>query len=364
MIARTILSIVVSLVVAGCTITGEQVRDTVGEGLYSVGAKGVNGKRLIAMTTLEGYLVESGAGTHSAVRLLTGMKGAKPIAVDPVAIGAGAEGVYVVDASNAGLTRFRWQSPGGKEKGSDPAKDNAGLGRSENVRLGQISEIEEPSDLFVTQTGDLFIADAKGSKVVRYDKDGKRQQDYSDELNLRRPVAVTVDARGLRIVVADAFYDRLIVFNPRGMSLYGIGQRGDEPGGFRNIRGMVQGRDGLLYVMNGMRPDIQVYGLDSTYVGSFGAGVLEDPAGMAVDDENRIYVSDRFLHKILVFSNRKLVEKYGRFGKKPGEFNQPARMAFHHGYLYVADSKNSRIQAFRVVPEKLIEKDGEGGDAK
>lgn len=353
---RALCTLSLGLVVAACTVTtGEPVRDGGVNVLYSVGARAIPGKRLIALTTLDGYLTDSGGGTSSAVQLLTGITARRPIATQPVAIGAGDNGVYVIDAANNALTRFRWQGPsaGDGEGGKD--RNAAGLGKAENIRLAHLSEIDEPSDLFVAPSGDLFIADSKGKKVGRYDKDGSWQQDYADADNLGRPVAVTVDLRGLRIFVADSFFDRVIAFSPKGMSLYGIGFRGEGPGGFRNIRAMVQGRDGVLYAINGVKPEIQVYGLDSTYVGSFGSGLLTEPGGMAVDDENRLFISDRFLHRILVFSNRKLVESYGRFGKQAGEFNQPGRIAFHNGHLYVLDTKNTRIQVFRVVPEKMLE---------
>ncbi|MFN3077461.1 MAG: 6-bladed beta-propeller [Alphaproteobacteria bacterium] len=340
-------------IVTGCTITGESVREEGPDVLYTVGARAAVGKRLIPFTTLDGYLGASGGGSGSTVRLLTGVKATKPIAQQPVAIGAGEGGVYIVDGLTNVVSRFRWRDP--EEKQTNAVAENKGLSRAENVRLGRLSGLEDPTDLFVAINGDVFIADGKGKKLSRFDADGVHQQDYSDENNLNSPVAATSDSRGMRILVADSFFDRIIVFSAKGMPLYGIGERGEGPGKFRNIRAMTQGRDGLLYIVSGMKPDIQLYGLDGTYVGSFGRGVVGDPGGLAVDEENRLFVSDRFQHRLYVFVNRKLVETYGKYGKNPGEFSQPGRIAYHRGYLYVADRQNSRIQVFRVIPEKLIE---------
>jgi DNA-binding beta-propeller fold protein YncE len=347
-----LLALVAALLLSGCVVTGETAHqgDPANTMLYSVGEGGGAGKRLIPFTTLAGYLAASGSGTAHSLQVLAGLSERQPVARQPVAVAAGEQGVYIIDAATHALYRFRWQADGSQP---DPEQVKRGLAHAELTRLRILTDIEEPKDLFVAPNGDVFISDGKGRKVVRYDRDGQPLQDFVDAENLNQPVSATIDARGLRIFVADGLYDRIVVFSPQGRSLYGIGFRGDGPGGFKNIRTMVQGRDGLLYVVNGMRQQIQTYGLDGTYIASFGQGTFSEPEGIAIDDENRLYLTDRFNHRILIFAGGKLVETYGRHGTRAGEFNQPGRLAYYKGMLYVADHENSRIQVFKVVPEKL-----------
>lgn len=353
-------ALVAILMLAGCLAgeTGPGPRTDATTRYFGVGEVGGAGRRLIPYTTIEGYLHSAGKGPSMASQVLTGLTDRRAQVREPLAVGAGEHGVYIIDGDTQSLYRFRWQIEGH----DDPkhlADEHNGLTHPEFVRLRVLSELDEPNDLFVAPNGDLFISDGKAGRVVQYDKDGNLVRDYRDAENLNRPVSVTVDSRGLRIFVADSLYDRVVVFNPQGVSLYGIGFRGDGPGGFKNIRTMVQGRNGILYVVNGVRQQIQAYGVDGTYVGSFGQGTFTDPEGLAADDGNRLFLSDRFNHRLMVFKDGKLVETYGRHGFKAGEFNQPGRLAYYKGYLYVVDRRNARIQVFKVVPEDFLK--GAGG---
>ncbi|MBC7952848.1 MAG: NHL repeat-containing protein [Rhodospirillaceae bacterium] len=321
---------------------------------YSVGEVGGAGKRLIPYTTLTGYMTAAGSGTSASMRLLAGLGERIAPSRHPVAIAAGEGGVYVLDGRSQSLYRFRWHADGVENS----TGANGGLSKPDYVRLRMLTELEEANDVFVAPDGDVFITDGKGHKVVRYDADGRPKMEFTDAENLNHPVSVAVDSRGLRIFVADGLFDRVVVFNPQAVSLYGIGFRGDGPGGFKNIRGMVQGRNGLLYVVNGVRQQVQAYGLDGTYMGAFGQGTFSDPDGITVDDDNRVYISDRFNHRILIFADGKLVEMFGRHGTKAGEFSQPGRLTYYKGLLYVVDRENNRVQVFKVVPEKFLASGG------
>lgn len=346
---------------AGCVhaATDAPIRSDTTTQYYGVGEGGGAGKRLIPYTTLTGYLHSAGAGTGTTMRMLAGLAERRALMRNPVAVGAGEHGVYLIDGETQALYRFRWQIEGHDEP-EHLTDSHGGLSHPEFVRLRVLTELDEPNDLFVAPNGDLFVSDGKGGRVVRYDKDGTPLGEFRDKENLKRPVSVTVDSRNLRVFVADSLYDRIVVFNPQGMSLYGIGFRGDGPGGFKNIRTMVQGRNGIVYVVNGLRQQIQAYGVDGTFVGSFGQGTFTDPEGIAVDDENRLYLADRFNHRLLVFRDGKLVETYGEYGIRAGKFNQPGRLAYYKGHLFVADRQNSRIQVFKVVPESFLKSSGGG----
>lgn len=322
--------------------------------LYSVEqAGGGGGRRLIPYTTLDGYLARSSGGMGSVARILTGVSELTPLVRTPVAVAAGEPGIYIVDESSHALYRFRWRP--------DEAKD--GMPGADFTRLRTLSELDEPTDLHLSQLGDLFVSDGNGKKVVQYDKDAEKVRVFQDDENLNRPVAVTTDKRGLRIFVADGLYDRVVAFNRAGVPLYGIGERGDGEGAFRNIRAMIQGPDGLLYVVDGISRQINVFGLDGSYISTFGKETFTDPGGIAVDDEGRVYVSDGFNHRIVVYANRRVVETYGKAGSGPGEFQNPGNLAYYQGRLYVVDRQNARVQVFRVISEEQVRQRTADGEA-
>lgn len=97
---------------------------------------------------------------------------------------------------------------------------------------------------------------------------------------------------------------------------------------------------------------------------------LAEPAGLAIDRENRLlYVSDVQLDQILVFDadSLKLLRKIGTTGHNhelttPGDFAKPTGMAVDaDGNLYVCDTLNNRIEIFDA-DGKFISTYGKNGD--
>lgn len=73
------------------------------------------------------------------------------------------------------------------------------------------------------------------------------------------------------------------------------------------------------------------------------------PAGIAVGEDGKVYVSDETRHRILVFDDAgKPLADFGGFGRGPGQLDRPAGLALgpKDGYLYVADRGNQRVQWF------------------
>ncbi len=72
------------------------------------------------------------------------------------------------------------------------------------------------------------------------------------------------------------------------------------------------------------------------------------PAGVAVDHDGRIWVTNSESHELLLFSrDGAILQHIGKRGSRPGEFQQPHGIAIDSsGQIYVADSGNNRVQAF------------------
>lgn len=204
------------------------------------------------------------------------------------------------------------------------------------------------ADIFVTGDRSFYLADRYGAKVLKFDRDGRLVMTIEDKMNLRQPVAVSVDETTGDVYVADGVMDHVLVFNSAGKLWRAIGSRGEGEGQFLNITAMARGPDGV-YVAARLAHRVQVLSEEGAFRYSFMPDTVVFPNALAVDAGNRVYVSDFFDNKVKMFEHGKLVGAFGGTGAGPGHFKGISDVWVEGGTLYVADSLNGRIQVFRLT---------------
>lgn len=166
---------------------------------------------------------------------------------------------------------------------------------------------------------------------------------------LIKPKDVHVDATG-RVFVSDSPPDVLIVFDEANDKVEFWGQDGF--GNLNQPMGITSDSSGNIYVADAGDARVVIFDTNGQYKNAIGGKEhLKNPVGVAVDEVNeRIYVSDSWLHKILIFSfEGDLVSEIGERGSEEGQFNYPTFLEISRdGKLYVADSMNFRIQVFSM----------------
>ena len=163
---------------------------------------------------------------------------------------------------------------------------------------------------------------------------------------LQRPQGGFTDEAG-RVYITDVSRAAVYVFDRVGGRLK-VWEQAGEKRRFETPLGIVGTPDGRILVADGGLKEVVVLDARGMPVGSFGAGVLQRPVGLARDPaDGRIFVADSQAHDIKVFDAQgKLLETWGRRGVAPGEFNAPTYLSFAGGRLYVTDTLNSRVQVF------------------
>lgn len=255
----------------------------------------------------------------------------------PVAVAARGEVILIVDADRQKVLRF-------------------------DRNLRQFIEIVDlqgtvtgnVTDIYLAPSLDFFIADWGGARVLQFDQDGKLVREFSNALNLRRPVSVAVDEASGYVFVADGVMDHVVVFNSAGEALTAIGKRGSGEGQFLNITGMARGPEGL-YIIARMGDRIQVLGDDGNYRYSLPRDSVAYPNSVVVNNDNLVFVSDFIDNTIKIYQHDLLVAQSGGTGSAPGKFRRITDMWLDEGFIYVADSLNGRIQILRVVNEAIEE---------
>ncbi|MEY4752438.1 MAG: hypothetical protein RJA44_113 [Pseudomonadota bacterium] len=131
----------------------------------------------------------------------------------------------------------------------------------------------------------------------------------------------------------------------------------EEPGALVMPFGLALDALGRLHVLDGSTRAVQIYDAEGRHLRTFGPYAdWSRPAGLALDVRHgRLYIADaggvgseRHVVHVLDLASGRPLPDLGRRGDQPGEFNLPRDVAVApDGTLYVVDSGNFRIQAFR-----------------
>lgn len=169
---------------------------------------------------------------------------------------------------------------------------------------------------------------------------------------LGKPYAVHADRKG-RVLVADAAWRKVLVFDEAGKDFFILGL--DGPGTLTNPRGVTTDAEGRIYVSDVTQNRVVVYDAKGEYIVAMGLrGQLDKPVGLAVNDAlKRVYVvstgsTTTQTHKVSVFDPQgTLLFEFGGRGIDDGKFNFPTNIAVDaSGKVYVMDSFNFRVQVF------------------
>lgn len=145
---------------------------------------------------------------------------------------------------------------------------------------------------------------------------------------------------------------RIQAVSDDGRLLWEFGRKGSAPGELDSPAAVAVDAENRVYVTDTGNRRVQVFsrkGEVLRVIRPEGEDALERPFGIAVDAEGRIWVGDRAKHRITAFAADGTIDRIlGKEGAAPGEFRDPAHLKIVDDLLYVADRGNRRIQVFRL----------------
>jgi len=219
----------------------------------------------------------------------------------------------------------------------------------EGAAAGSISR---PKGVALGPDGLLYVVDGGNRRIQVFTRDGEFRSQWGGqgggEGQFNAPRGIAVDADGF-VYVADGFNDRVQKFGPEGSFVTMWGSRGEEPGEFSTPNGIAVGPSGLVYVADTFRDRVQVFSSSGEFWRfAVTAPAVRNPVGVAVDQAERLYVTEEADHRVAVFEpDGTLVGRFGSEGVEESEFRFPQGIAVAgDGLFYVADSLNSRVQVF------------------
>jgi DNA-binding beta-propeller fold protein YncE len=117
-----------------------------------------------------------------------------------------------------------------------------------------------------------------------------------------------------------------------------------------------------VYVTDEWLNRISIFDKDGTFLSYWGTSGSDDseligPSGIAIDRQDVLYIVDSRNHRIQKFTkDGKFLSTWGSIGSAPGQFNAPWGISIDHlENVYIADHKNHRVQKFTPDGQFMVQ---------
>jgi DNA-binding beta-propeller fold protein YncE len=227
----------------------------------------------------------------------------------------------------------------------------------------------EPYGMAVNSKGQLFVADEKVGAIFVFNTETKDVDmiKHGVNANFGRIIGLAIDD-GDRIFVSDNKLHRVLVFNPKYEVIGQINTGLGSPAGLA-----IDNENRILYVADVELDQVLVFDADTLNpirkIGTTGhnhelttPGDFAKPVGVAVDSEGNLYVADTMNNRIEIFdADGQFIKTFGKAGDGPGYFARPKGIAIDSDdHIWVADGFQDRVQVFNKEGRLLTYLGGHG----
>jgi sugar lactone lactonase YvrE len=230
-----------------------------------------------------------------------------------------------------------------------------------------------PGAIALDPQGLLYATHMMRHKVAVYDPEGKLVREFGKQGTrpgeFDQPGGLAFGPDGT-LFVADQVNRRVQQLTPQGEPIRCWGKYGTGPGEFggncspaSRVGGphfLAFDSQGRLYTTEGSVGRIQKFTSSGAFLFAFGdneagpghfggAQGLQGPIGVAIDARDRLWVTSTNHYVQQFRTDGQYLRGLGGEGSAPGQFRTPHGLAFDsRGHLYVADTRNSRIQKLAI----------------
>ena len=141
-----------------------------------------------------------------------------------------------------------------------------------------------------------------------------------------------------------------------------FGKYGDAPGEFIWAAGIAIDSQTNVYVTDEWLNRVSVFDKEGNFLADWGSsgedeGEFNGPSGIAIDPQDDVYIVDGRNHRVQKLTkDGKFLTGWGSFGAVDGEFDSPWGITLdNEGNVYVADHKNHRVQKFTADGQYLAQ---------
>jgi DNA-binding beta-propeller fold protein YncE len=218
-------------------------------------------------------------------------------------------------------------------------------------------QLDQPSDVSVSRDGRIYVVDGVNNKIRIFDQGGQLLSSFGSpgakSGQLRFPLGIGLDNSG-NIYVADSGNHRVQIFSPQGdfMAKIDIPPGGKKPADPTDVA--VDDTRKRCYVVDNDNHRILAYDLASLkLIETYGTPGNEKrsfnyPFLIALDKDKNLYVVEVINTRVQILNPEGLFVNFiGAWGVNPGEFYRPKGVALdQQNRVYVSDSYLGVIQVF------------------
>lgn len=223
-----------------------------------------------------------------------------------------------------------------------------------SVLGGEWRHIRAPSGVAVASDGTIYVTDTAVPAIAVFDAHGKFLHylgKSGGEAYFQWPTGIAIHEATGNIYVCDTRSHMVVELDKKGHILAHAGKRwgGKGPAEFRYPSQIAVAGEDVL-VLDRANNRLQVLDLGGHFRREIKLPEVSTDAGLALDEEKHIYVSDSQLGTIHVFSyDGRLLERIGKSGTQAGELATPSGLWVEAGRgLFVVDTNNKKVQVFEI----------------
>ncbi|NDJ33853.1 MAG: hypothetical protein GYB64_04260 [Chloroflexi bacterium] len=231
-----------------------------------------------------------------------------------------------------------------------------------------VGELNRPHGVDIGPDGLIYVADTENHRIVVYERDGTLVRTIGAQggapaqgvLNEPWDVAVASDGS---VLVADTWNYRVVRFSAEGEFLdqWGVAGPGQvtDPFALWGPRGIAVDDQDRVYVSDTGNKRIQVYSLGGRFIrqigsGGFGEGQLDEPADVEIGPDGLVYVADTWNQRITVFNQDGTHERTWSVSAWFGDSSErPYLDVDDVGRVYVTDPDGYRVIVFTTEGEYI-----------
>ncbi|HOA99253.1 MAG: NHL repeat-containing protein [Atribacterota bacterium] len=228
---------------------------------------------------------------------------------------------------------------------------------------GELPFLDYPVGILVDDQNQLVLVNDWGNnRFLSLTPDGQIQKALT---GLNSPAGLGKDEQRNRIYIVEQKANQVRVINSDDFSTSGF-LKAKTP--LQEPRGIWIDEEGKIYVADTGKSRIVVFSPEGEELFTFGKeGMGNDefyyPRGVAVDGDGHIWVVDTQHHCIKVFDEKgNFLFRFGQGGEGEEDFNQPRYLFIQGNWVFISDYRNHRIKVYNRegVLQEIMGEEGRG----